>query len=309
MADVGGALVDHGPRGRVVVVAAEGEPDRPVDELVVVAGGALLAADHPHRVVLVHRQVAAVRGRQGVAAGGDRPVVLQLAVDVDLRAVGGCRGDRDDRLADDERLGQRVVPVDAARALHPVEAPGERDRGVRGPEVARAEVERGAPVPVPRADHALGGLQLDRPLHRRLVRDRVAEAQDDRHADPVGRAFALEDLGRERVRGAERLERGGLGRGSAVGGGGGGGHRVGLRHVQRQVAAVPGGPPGGVRPGDRVARGGHGDGFERAAGRGDRDRRTGVGRLRAAAGRDRHGRPGRSRLGRGAGRRAARNGR
>src|SRR6202020_615521 len=44
VADVGGALVDDRPRGRVVVVAAEGEPHGPFNELVVVAGGAFLAS-------------------------------------------------------------------------------------------------------------------------------------------------------------------------------------------------------------------------------------------------------------------------
>src|SRR5207244_6459143 len=47
--DVGDALGPHRPRGGVVVTAAVGEPDRVVDQLVVVAGAAYRsAADHPH---------------------------------------------------------------------------------------------------------------------------------------------------------------------------------------------------------------------------------------------------------------------
>src|SRR6202020_3485373 len=99
------------PRGRVVVVAAEGEPDRPVDELVVVPGGALGAADHADRVGLLDGQVRAVRSRRDGLTGRDRPGVLQLAVHVDLRVEATRVGYRDDPLADGERLGQVVIPV------------------------------------------------------------------------------------------------------------------------------------------------------------------------------------------------------
>src|SRR5580698_11289943 len=105
----------------MVVVTAEGEPDRVVDQLVVVAGAAgRAAADHAHRVVLLHAHVGAVGRGQAGPAGADRPLVDALAVEIDLRIVRGRAGHGDQRPADLERLGQVGGAVHAVGALDPV---------------------------------------------------------------------------------------------------------------------------------------------------------------------------------------------
>ena len=102
----------------MVVTAAVGEPDRVVDQLVVVAGATgRAAADHPHRVGLLHAQVRAVGRGQARPAQAGRPLVGELAVQVDLRVVGGRAGHRDQRPADLEGLGQVARPVHALGAL------------------------------------------------------------------------------------------------------------------------------------------------------------------------------------------------
>ena len=88
-----------------------------------------------------------------------------------------------------------AVAVHALGALHPVQVAVEADRGVGRPVVPRPEVQVLAAVPVPGADHRLGRGELQRPLDRGPVGDRLAEGQHDRHADAVGLVGALEDLG------------------------------------------------------------------------------------------------------------------
>src|SRR5205085_12203508 len=106
------ALVHHRPGRGVVVVTAVREPDGVVDQLVVVPGAARrAAADHAYRVGLLHAQVGPVRRRQAGPAGADRPLVGQLAVQVDLRLVVSRAGHRDQRPADLEGLGQVPRPV------------------------------------------------------------------------------------------------------------------------------------------------------------------------------------------------------
>src|SRR5215475_1074743 len=191
MADVLEALLAHRPERVMVVVAAEGEPDRPWDRDVV--PGAL----HLDRVGLLDGEVAAVRRVIARLPGADRPVVAELAVVIDLRPVRGRIRDGDNGRPDGERLAQRVRAVHARRGLHAVEVSGEADRGARWPVVAGAEGQGLVAVPVPRANHRVRGGQLQRPLDGCLVGDWLAEGEPDWHADPVGLVVALEDPGLE----------------------------------------------------------------------------------------------------------------
>src|SRR5579875_281461 len=207
--DVGEALLAHRPVGVVQVIAGPGEPYRP-GHLDVVAGPL-----HVHRVALVDREVGPVRGVVTGPPRADRPVVDQLPVPVEVHVVGRGAGDHDQRAADVERLGQRVVAVDARSALDAVEVAGERDLRVRRPVTARPEVKAlhgpahaaAVVVPVPGADDRLGRLDLQRALDRGLVGDLPAEAEDDRHANAVGLVVALEDRGRECLRRRQSAER------------------------------------------------------------------------------------------------------
>src|SRR5215467_16392107 len=193
MAHVLEALLVHRPVGVVVVVATEREPHRPGNEQVVPR------PLHPYRVVLLNGQVAAVGSRVARPPGADGPVVAQLAVVVDLRPVSPGVRDRDQRRSNVERLSQRVVAVHARRSLNAVEMPGKTDCSAGWPVVSRPEIQSLAPVPVPGSDDRLGRPDLQSALHRSLIRDRLAEGQDDGHAYAVGLVIALENLSLERI--------------------------------------------------------------------------------------------------------------
>src|SRR5689334_11445793 len=281
VAHVRGALIHHRPRGRVVVVAAVGEPDRVVDQLVVVARAPRgTAAHHADRVGFLHAQVGPVRGGQAGPAGADRPLVLELAVQVDLRLVRGRAGHRDQRPADLEGVGQVVRAVYAVGALDALPVSGEADRGVGRPAVPRPELHLLVSIPVPGADHRLGRGQLERPLDRGFVGDRPAERQHDRYAHAVGLLVPLEDVGAEGLRGRQGAERARLADLLAAGGGAGGGHRVALRHAQ-VPRAVPALGVGGQAAGHGVARGAHGHVGELARHRGHGDAVRGDGAVAA----------------------------
>jgi hypothetical protein len=264
VADVNEALLTHRPRRGVQVVAAVGEPDRVVDQLVVAV------ADHPDRVALFQRDVRAVHRVQAGPAGADRPVPPQLALVVDVQVVRLGAGHHDQRRPDVERLGQVGGEVDARRGLQPGQVPVERDRGVGRPVVHRPEVQRLVAVPVPRPGHRLGAGHLQRPLHRGAVADRRAERQPDRHAHAVALLVPLEDhrgVGRGRGQRAEAAHRrdrlaGGVHRGGV--------HGVAPRRLQRPVA-----PPHRLRAVQRAAHrvmpGGHRDALDLPLGGLDHD--------------------------------------
>src|SRR5262252_3410783 len=100
MTDVLETLLAHRPERVVVVVPAEGEPDRPRNRDVV--AGAL----HLDRVGLLDGEVAAVRRLVAWLAGANRPVVAELAVVIDLRPMRGRIRDGDNGRSDGERLAQ-----------------------------------------------------------------------------------------------------------------------------------------------------------------------------------------------------------
>ena len=144
---------------------------------------------------------------------------------------------------------------------------------MRRPVVVGAEVQtRGGRsaliVPVPRAGHGRGALDLKGLLDRPTVRDRVVEVEDDRHPHPVGLVVALNGPGDERLLRSERVKRGGLRDRRAGGSGARCADRVVLADAKRP-GAVPGSAGVVHRPRNCLVASAGAYPGERAAGRGN----------------------------------------
>jgi hypothetical protein len=211
--DIFKALFCDAPGRGVDVLAAVGNVDVPVDELVIARrgldGDADRRRDHVHHRLPVEDDVRPVLGRPSRLAGADRPVVEELAVVGDSHLVRSQVDDGYMAVADDECRRYKSGPPGASAGLPAIEVAIDLHLVADGPVRGRPEVKLDGTEPVPAAGHGLAHcdreMGLDGLLSGQGV-DRLGEHEDDRLAHSYSDPRRGEDACGHYAHGGRRRE-------------------------------------------------------------------------------------------------------